>query len=74
MIRGLDRVALPVAKPELGLRAGDMGTVVHARGEGYEVGFVTLTGHTLGAFTLTPEEVRPGEEGHLPHVRKSGVA
>lgn len=33
MIRGLDRVALPVDKPELGLRAGDMGTVVHVWGK-----------------------------------------
>lgn len=76
MIRELDSVVLRVDKPELGLEAGDVGTVVHVWGEGevYEVEFATLTGHTLGVLTLAPEEVRAVEEGDLLHVRRAEVA
>lgn len=76
MIRELDSVVLRVDKPELGLEAGDVGTVVHVYGggAGYEVEFTTLTGHPLGVLTLAPEEVRAVEKSDLLHVRRAEVA
>ncbi len=73
-LRVLDSAILLVDKPELGLKAGDGGTVirVYGDGEGYEVEFTTLTGQTLGVLTLTPEEVRPVEEREPLHVRQLG--
>lgn len=73
-LKELESAVLLVDKPELGLRAGDVGTVVHVYGdgEGYEVEFTTLTGQTLGVLTLSPEEVRPVEERDLLHVRQVG--
>lgn len=76
MIHETDSVVLQMDKPELGLEAGDVGTVVHVYGEGagFEVEFVTLAGHTLGVFTLDCNEVRAVEPGDLIHVRKAEVA
>ncbi|MCC7447508.1 MAG: DUF4926 domain-containing protein, partial [Anaerolineae bacterium] len=49
MIEELDSVVLTVDLPEHSLVAGDIGTVVlvHGKGEGYEVEFVTLDGQTI---------------------------
>lgn len=72
MIRELDSVVLNVNRPELGLLAGDVGTVVHVYGggEAFEVEFVTLAGETLGVLTLQKEEIRPVDAGDLAHVRR----
>ena len=72
MIRELDSVVLTVNRPELGLLAGDVGTVVYVYGEGeaFEVEFVTLAGETLGVLTLPKEAIRPVEAGDLAHVRR----
>ena len=47
--------------PEEGVLAGDVGTVVHIHGDraGYEIEFMTLTGHPLAVVTLLPAQVRP---------------
>lgn len=44
-----------------GLKAGDIGTVVHVheRGAGYEVEFMTLDGNTVSVVTLLPKQFRP---------------
>ena len=52
------------------LKKGDIGTIVlvHPTG-GYEVEFVTLSGDTIGVFSLSPSDVRKAEKGEIPHVR-----
>ena len=70
MIKELDTIVLTSDLPELGLRAGDLGTVVlvykHA---GYEVEFVTLDGETVAVISLTPEQVRPVGHREIAHAR-----
>lgn len=61
MIQELDRVVLTSRLADLGLEAGDIGTVVlvHAGGRGYEVEFVTLDGATYAVASLGANQVRP---------------
>lgn len=71
MIRELDRVVLTQRLSELGLEAGDVGTVVlvHEGGRGYEVEFVTLEGETYAVATLTSHDVRPIDRNEIAHAR-----
>ena len=71
MIRELDRVVLTTPRSELGLVAGDIGTVVlvHESGNGFEVEFVTLGGDTLAVTTLTADDVRPVDRNEIAHAR-----
>jgi hypothetical protein len=71
MIRELDQIVLTAALPDLGLEAGDIGTVVlvHENGAGFEVEFVTLTGETLAVTTLTNDQVRPIRRGEIASAR-----
>lgn len=52
---------LKTPQHELGLEAGDIGTVVlvHEDGRGFEVGFVNTNGDSLGVITLTRDAVDP---------------
>lgn len=71
MIRELDRAVLTRQLPELGLEAGDVGTVVlvHQGGKGFEVEFVTLEGETYAVATLTSDDVRPIDRNEIAHAR-----
>jgi len=71
MIRELDRVVLTADLPELGLEAGDIGTVVlvHRAGKGFEVEFTTLEGETLTVATVTSDQVRPVDHNEIAHAR-----
>jgi hypothetical protein len=71
MIREHDLVTLAEDLPELGLKPGDVGTVVfvHRDGEGFEVEFVTLDGVTLGVATLLARQVRPVGRGAIANAR-----
>jgi len=71
MIRELDRVVLTTPRSELGLVAGDIGTVVlvHEGGKGFEVEFVTLGGDTFAVTTLTAGNVRPVDRNEIAHAR-----
>ena len=71
MIRELDRVVLTENLNTLGLEAGDIGTVllIHEGGRGYEVEFVTLTGDTHAAATLTADQVRPIDRHEIACAR-----
>ncbi|WP_448595806.1 DUF4926 domain-containing protein [Thermoflexus hugenholtzii] len=71
MIRELDSVVLMRDLPEHGLRAGDVGVVVHVYGEGigFEVEFVTGDGKTVAVVTLSRDEVRPIGKEEILHVR-----
>lgn len=60
MIQELDLVAITTDRPALGLRRGDVGTVVHIYGSSnlYEVEFINANGETVGVETLNADEVQ----------------
>jgi hypothetical protein len=66
-----DTVVLKADLPVLGLKAGDIGTVVmvHARGAGYEVEFMTLGGATVAVVTLQADQVRSVAPREIAHAR-----
>ena len=72
MIKELDTVVLNKDLPDLGLEAGDVGTVVlvHAGGAGFEVEFATLVGETLTVATLASSAIRPIDRHEIAHVRR----
>ena len=59
-----------------GLRAGDIGTVVHIHknGAGYEVEFMTLAGQTIAVASLLPAQVRAVGRQDVAHVRELQLA
>ncbi len=66
----LETVVLVRDVPEAGLRAGDLGAVVHVYGtEAVEVEFVTAVGHTQALLTLNSDAVRAIRDDDLPAVR-----
>jgi len=68
--RELDTVVLSRDLPEAGLRAGDLGAIVHI-GEGgtFEVEFVTASGRTEALVTVTASDLRLIAETDLVSVR-----
>ena len=73
--RELDTVVLLRDVPEAGLRAGDLGAVVHVYGpEALEVEFVTASGRTQALLTLETRDVRAVREDDLLAVRPAGPA
>jgi hypothetical protein len=76
MIREHDCVVLTHDLPEEGLKAGDIGTVVHIHqdGAGYEVEFMTLAGETVAVVALLPAQLRPIARCDLAHVRQLAAA
>jgi len=72
MIEELDTVVLTADLPERNLVTGDIGTVVlvHGKGEGYEVEFVTLDGQTIAVVSVFASQVRPVGRGEIAHVRQ----
>ena len=60
IIKEHDRVVLKVDLPAEGLKAGDVGTVVHLYRDGlaYEVEFTTLSGDTAAVVTVQKSQVR----------------
>jgi hypothetical protein len=72
MINELELVVLNHDIEESGLKAGDVGTVVHcyADGAGYEVEFLTAEGKTIALLTLTTEDIRPIHHAEILHVRE----
>ena len=71
MIKEHDSIVLTVDRPDEGLAAGDIGTVVHVHegGAGYEVEFITLDGQTIAVATLTADQVRPIAQREIAHAR-----
>jgi hypothetical protein len=72
MIKEHDCIVLLEDMPEDGLKAGDIGTVVHIHkgGAGYEVEFMTLAGETVAVVALSPAQLRPISRRDLAHVRE----
>jgi hypothetical protein len=66
----LDTVVLNRDLPDLDLREGDLGVIVHVYElNGIEVEFVTASGRTGALATLTTEDVRPVVDADLVSVR-----
>ncbi len=70
-ISELQRVVLTEDLAKHGLKAGDVGTVVHVfAAGGYTVEFCTLAGDTVAVATVGPEQVRPVEQREVTHARR----
>jgi hypothetical protein len=71
MIKEHDRVVLKKSVPGEGLKAGDVGTVVHVydHGRAFEVEFLTLDGETVAVTTLEADQVRPVQKREITHAR-----
>ncbi|HET7584987.1 MAG TPA: DUF4926 domain-containing protein [Gemmatimonadaceae bacterium] len=77
--RELDTVVLLRDLPEAGLRAGDVGAIVHMNApESLDVEFVTAAGTTQALVTLNVADVRKARDNDLLAVRpaapRRGVA
>lgn len=72
MIKEHGRVVLLKDVPEEGLKAGDVGTVVHVyhQGEAFEVEFMTLDGTTVAVVTVPASDVRTVSNRDITHVRE----
>lgn len=72
MIAAHSLVVLNEVRPADGLRAGDVGTVVHVygRGEAYAVEFVEGDGATVAVLTLEADNVRPIDAREVLHARR----
>ena len=68
-IHELDSVVLLRDVPAAGLRAGDLGAVVHAYDGAFEVEFMTATGRTEAVLTLNAADVRLADDDDVPSVR-----
>jgi hypothetical protein len=67
----LETVVLTRDLPELGLRAGDLGAVVHVTSpDAIDVEFVRASGQTQALVTLPEEAVRPVQDDDLIAVRR----
>lgn len=66
-----DTVALARDEPQQGLKAGDIGAIVHIYkdAQAYEVEFVSLRGKTLAILTLPADAVRPIAEREIASAR-----
>ena len=71
-IKEHDRVVLLKDVTDEGLKAGDVGTVVHVyrQGEAFEVEFMTLDGTTVTIVTLPASSVRTVSNRDITHVRE----
>ena len=71
MINELDRVVLIEDFPDVGLKAGDVGTVilVHQGGKGFEVEFVALNGETIAVITANANQLRSAKRREIARVR-----
>jgi hypothetical protein len=76
MIRELDTVALTRDVDEYGLKAGDIGAVVHRYKDdaAFEVEFVTAEGATIAVLTLELADIRPVGGKEVLHVRELAQA
>jgi hypothetical protein len=76
MIKEHDRIVLKTDLPAEGLKAGDVGTVVHLYQDGlaYEVEFTTLDGKTAAVVTVEKSQVRSVHRREITHARELQTA
>jgi hypothetical protein len=74
MIKEHDRIVLKADLPAQGLKAGDVGTVVHIYedADAYGVEFVRLEGRTLAVATLEANQVRTVNLREITRARTLG--
>jgi hypothetical protein len=67
----LDLVVLRHDLEANGLKAGDIGTIVHCYpgNQAFEVEFITAEGKTIAVLTLTSKDIRPRAQNEILHVR-----
>lgn len=67
----LDLLVLTADLPQHGLRAGDVGTVVHVYPDGraYEAEFTALDGTTVAVTTVETTQARAATRRDIPHAR-----
>ena len=72
MLEEHDHVVLTDDPAHLGLKAGDVGTIVHVhrKGEAFEVEFLTLDGQTAASATVPSSQVRPATGADITHARE----
>jgi len=75
MIKEHDRIVLTSDLSQEGLKAGDVGTVVHihAGGEAFEVEFMALDGTTVAVATVLKSQVRPVTHEDVTHARPKAL-
>ena len=66
-----DRIVLTADIPDAGLKAGDVGTIVHIypQNVAYEVEFFSLDGNTVAVATVEREQARPVTGLDVTHAR-----
>ena len=71
MLKEHDRVVLKTDISQERLEAGDVGTVlhVHAKGDAFEVEFLTLEGETVSVTTIPASSLRPVGKHDVTHAR-----
>ena len=72
MMKELDQIVLTADLPKEGLKAGDVGMVVHIHrgGETFEVEFMTLAGETIAVTTVLASQIRPVGKREITHARE----
>ncbi len=72
MIKEHDRIVLLKDIPGEGLKAGDVGTVIHIYrgGEAFEVEFMNLEGGTIAIITVPAGNVRAVSKKDIIHARE----
>jgi hypothetical protein len=76
MIKEHDRIVLTSDIPKEGLKAGDVGTVIHIHreGEAFEVEFLTLDGKTAAVAAVQASQIRPVTNRDITHARPMKLA
>lgn len=71
MLEEHDRIVLTDDIAEPGLKAGDVGTIVHDHrdGEAFEVEFLTLDGYAAALVTVSSSQVRAVTDADITHAR-----
>jgi hypothetical protein len=75
-MKELDTVVLTRDLPSHGLKAGDVGAIVHMpeSGESFEVEFVRADGRTVAVVSLKAADVRLFSGAQILHARKLASA
>ena len=72
MLEEHDRIVLTDDISDSGLKAGDVGTIVHMypNGEAFEVEFLTLDGNTAALASVLPSQARLVTRTDITHTRE----
>ena len=72
MFKEHDRIVLTSDILEDGLKAGDVGTILHIyrQGEAFEVEFLILNGNTVATAAVLVSQVRSVSDRDITHARR----